>query len=95
MTSMIARLNAHLNESNKLYSILKEKPQWWTSLLSINGVYAEIRKGDIVDVYYEGGRMAELKVGRDGKLKASCHPKYLGCDFGDSENVKYIDPDEI
>ena len=91
MISMIARLNAHLNESNKLYSILKEKPQWWTSLLSINGVYAEIRKGDIVDVYYEGGRMAELKVGRDGKLKASCHPKYLGCDFGDSENVKYID----
>ena len=69
----------------------REKPQWWTSLLSINGVYAEIRKGDIVDVYYEGGRMAELKVGRDGKLKASCHPKYLGCDFGDSENVKYID----
>ena len=91
MTSMIARLNAHLNESNKLYSILKEKPQWWTSLLSINGVYAEIRKGDIIDVYYEGGRMAELKVGRDGKLKASCHPKYLGCDVGDSENVKYID----
>ena len=91
MISMIARLNAHLNESNKLYSILKEKPQWWTSLLSINGVYAEIRKGDIVDVYYEGGRMAELKVGRDGKLKASCHPKYLGCDVGDSENVKYID----
>ena len=91
MMSMIARLNAHLNESNKLYSILKEKPQWWTSLLSINGVYAEIRKGDIVDVYYEGGRMAELKVGRDGKLKASCHPKYLGCDVGDSENVKYLD----
>ena len=91
MMSMIARLNAHLNESNKLYSILKEKPQWWTSLLSINGVYAEIRKGDIVDVYYEGGRMAELKVGKDGKLKAFCHPKYLGCDVGDSENVKYID----
>ena len=57
MMSMIARLNAHLNESNKLYSILKEKPQWWTSLLSINGVYAEIRKGDIVDVYYEGGQL--------------------------------------
>lgn len=91
MMSMIARLNAHLNESNTLYAILKEKPQWWRSLLSINGVYAEIRKGDIVDVYYEGGRMAELKVGRDGKLKASCHPKYLGCDVGDSENVKYLD----
>lgn len=91
MISMIARLNAHLNESNKLYSILKEKPQWWTSLLSINGVYAEIRKGDIVDVYYEGGRMAELKVGREGRLEASCHPKYLGCDVEDSEDMKYID----
>ena len=91
MMSMVARLNAHLNESNKLYSILKEKPQWWTRLLSINSVYAEIRKGDIIDVYYEGGRMAELKVGRDGKLKASCHPKYLGCDVGDSEDVKYLD----
>lgn len=88
---MIASLNAHLNESNTLYSILKEKPLWWTRLLAINGVYVEIRKGDIVDVYYEGGRMAELKVGRDGKLKASCHPKYLGFDVKDSEDVKYVD----
>ena len=88
---MIARLNAHLNESNTLYSILKEKPLWWTRLLTINGVYVEIRKGDIVDVYYEGGRMAELKAGRYGKLKASCHPKYLGFDVKDSEDVKYVD----
>lgn len=88
---MIARLNAQLNESSTLYSILKEKPLWWTRLLAINGVYAEIRKGDIIDVYYEGGRMAELKVGRDGKLKASCHPKYLGSDVEDSEDVKYVD----
>ena len=40
-------------------------------------VAPEIRKYNRIHIYYEGGRIAELKL--DGeKIRATCHPKYLG-----------------
>ena len=60
----IATLKAPLNPNAKLYSILAEQPQWWTDLIQMKGVYVEVRKGEIVDVYDEGGRMAEIKCNR-------------------------------
>ena len=57
----IATLDASLNKEAEIYKELKKQPDWWQRLLSVKGVYVEIRKDDIVDVYYEGGRMAELR----------------------------------
>lgn len=87
---MIATLKACLNKDAKIYKVLGKQPDWWKELLSINGVYAEIRKGDIVDIYYEGGRMAELRC-KNGNLTAVCHPKYLGKDTPEGRNPKYAD----
>ena len=50
----------------------------------------EIRKDDIVDVYYEGGRMAELRC-KCKRITATCHPKYLGMDVPTGSNPKYVD----
>ncbi len=72
---MIAKLNANLNESALVYSELISQ-SWWKALTSINGVYVEIRKKDIVDVYFEGGRVAEFKYKYRG-LVAECHNVYL------------------
>lgn len=88
----IARLNASLNRKARVYSELAKQPQWWKSLLQIEGVYVEIRKGDIVDVYYEGGRIAEIRYKGKGKRKglvATCNEKYLGYEKG--AKSKYID----
>ena len=90
----IATLNASLNKDADIYKELKKQPDWWKRLLSIKGVYVEIRKDDIVDVYYEGGRMAELKI-KDEKLVATCHPKYLGMDVPTGTNPKYVDCLEV
>lgn len=87
---MIATLNANLNPDAEIYKELGKQPKWWQKLLSINGVYVEIRKCDIVDVYYEGGRMAELRY-KNKKLAATCHPKYLGKDVPKGTNPKYED----
>lgn len=43
-----------------------------------DSLYIEIRKDDIVDVYYNGGRIAELKCDNKKGLMVTAHPKYLG-----------------
>lgn len=86
----IATLNASLNKEAGIYKELAKQPDWWKRLLSINGVYVEIRKGDIVDVYFEGGRIAELKY-KNNRLTATCHPKYLGKNVPSDSNPKYED----
>ena len=90
----IATLDASLNKDADIYKELKKQPDWWKRLLSIKGVYVEIRKDDIVDVYYEGGRMAELRF-KHKKITATCHPKYLGMDVPTGTNPKYVDCLEV
>lgn len=90
----IATLDASLNKEAEIYKELKKQPDWWKRLLSIKGVYVEIRKDKTVDVYYEGGRMAELKI-KDEKITATCHPKYLEMDEPTGSNPKYVDCLEV
>lgn len=86
----LATLNANLNPNAEIYKELRKQPNWWLKLLAIKGVYVEIRKGDIVDVYYEGGRMAELRY-KNKKLVATCHPKYIGKTVSKGTKPKYED----
>ena len=68
-----------LNPCHDLYKILKTNaPIWWKSLKEDNDLYIEIRKGNVIDVYYLGGRMAEIKCDRKKNLVVTAHPKYLG-----------------
>ena len=90
----IATLDASLNKDAEIYKELANMPDWWQRLLSIKGVYVEIRKDDIVDVYYEGGRMAELKI-KDEKITVTCHPKYLGKKVPTGSNPQYVDCLEV
>lgn len=90
----IATLNASLNKEAEIYRELKKQPDWWQRLLSIKGVYVEIRKDNIVDIYYEGGRMAKLRC-KSKRITATCHPKYLGMDVPTGSNPKYVDCLEI
>ena len=90
----IATLDACLDKEAGIYNVLKEQPVWWQKLLSIKGVYVEIRKGDIVDVYYEGGRIAELRC-KNKRITATCHPKYLGKNVPTGSNPKYVDCIEV
>ncbi|MGO5121843.1 hypothetical protein ACTQ53_06230 [Prevotella sp. Sow4_E9_plate] len=70
-----------LDAGHSLYQLLKgdQAPSWWKLLTKHHELYVEIRKKNVIDVYYYGGRMAEISYDRfsDGVV-AKAHPKYLG-----------------
>ena len=70
-----------LDAGHSLYQLLKgdQAPSWWKLLTKDHELYIEIRKKNVIDVYYYGGRMAEISYDRfsDGVV-AKAHPKYLG-----------------
>ena len=73
-----------------LYQLLKgeQAPSWWKPLTKDHELYIEIRKKNVIDVYYYGGRMAELSYDRfSKKVVAKAHPKYLG--YTDVEDENY------
>ncbi|ATS01545.1 MULTISPECIES: sigma factor [Porphyromonas] len=87
---MIAKFNGSLCREARIYQELAMQPEWWKQLLSIKGVYVEIRKDNIVEVYYEGGCMAKLEYKKSKKgLIATCHPKYLGKPVPENTEPKY------
>ena len=77
----ISRMKSgQLNRDYELYKILigGNAPAWWNSLKEDKDIYIEIRKGNVIDAYYLGGRMAEIKLDRDNQIVVTAHPKYLG-----------------
>lgn len=81
-----------LCEDHKLYDILisDKAPSWWKELIKDPDLYVDVRKGNILDVYYLGGRMAEIKYDRRKNIIiASAHPKYLGFDEAYYEDNRY------
>ena len=79
-----------LKKDHKLYEILNSNkaPKWWPILKKDKDIYIEVRKMNIIDIYYLGGRMAEIKYDRQLKnITATAHPKYLG--HTDTKDKKY------
>ena len=89
MAKTISKLEEGLLSVNHvLYKILKSSnaPVWWKKVKKDKELYIEIRKKNIIDIYYRGGRMAELKLSR-GKIVVSSHPKYQ--DLTDVDDARY------
>ena len=89
MAKTISKLEEGLLSVNHvLYKILKSSnaPVWWEKVKKDEELYIEIRKMNIIDIYYRGGRMAELKLSR-GKIVVSSHPKYQ--DLTDVDDARY------
>ena len=93
MNNRISKMESGLLcEDHKLYDILisDKAPSWWKELIKDPDLYVDVRKGNILDVYYLGGRMAEIKYDRRKNIIiASAHPKYLGFDEAYYEDNRY------
>ena len=87
MASDIQKMKKNLlREDHPLYEkIIAEKPIWWQFINSDNDFYVEIRKGNVIDVYYRGGRVAQISF-KKGVFVATAHPKYT------ADNVSKDDP---
>ena len=89
MAKTISKLEEGLLSVNHvLYKILKSSnaPIWWKKVKKDKELYIEIRKKNIIDIYYRGGRMAELKWNQ-GKIEVKAHPKYLN--LTDVDDARY------
>ncbi len=83
MERYISKMKTGLLDANhKLYEILcsNQAPKWWRSIKKDEELYIEVRKNNIIDIYYHGGRMAEIKLLYKKVIKVTAHPKYLGHD---------------
>lgn len=87
---MTAKLNAKLDPEAKIYNELRQQPEWWKRLISMKGVYVDIRKDNTINIYFEGGNVAKLTYTHKA-LKATCHYKYLGLNMSPKEKDSYID----
>ena len=78
MTNAIQKMKDNLlNENHPLYEkIKKEKPIWWRLINSDRDLYVEIRKENIIDAYFRGGRVAQISLKNDNFV-ATAHPLYI------------------
>ena len=69
--------NTMLDPDAPLFKALHNNPpKWWSSLVADPEIYIEIRKGNIIHVYYYGARIAEIDY-KSGVYTALCHKKYI------------------
>lgn len=81
MENVVAKMAENLLDPKApLFTYLKENPPaWWEMLKSDPELYIDIRKGNELMIYYQGGRVACLQYhARSKKVTATVHPKYLG-----------------
>ena len=83
-----------LDPKNELYiQLTSNPPEWWNTLKQDPELYIEIRKYNVVEVYYQGGRLAKLEFDKKTKqIKPTTHPKYIG--QKDHSNLKYYKDDK-
>ena len=68
---------AMLNPKAPLFEALeKTPPKWWHTLKTDPEIYIELRKENIIHVYYYGARIAEIDY-KGNSFSAKCHPKYI------------------
>lgn|SRR5574344_1550272 len=78
MECKIAKMSMDLlHEDAPIYKcFMDSKDIWVENLKKDKNFYIEIRKDDIIDVYYCGGRVAQITL-KDTELTATAHPKYI------------------
>jgi hypothetical protein len=58
-------------EHDLFQRLIHNPPQWWTNLKSDNEVYIDVRKGNSLNVYHNGGSIMKLEGARDYRATIS------------------------
>lgn len=75
-----------LNPDAPLFTALyNNPPKWWTVIVDDPEIYIEIRKGNIIHVYYYGARIAEIDY-KDQSFSARCNKKYIDGEKAPNDN---------
>jgi hypothetical protein len=80
-----------LKPEAKIFQELKKNPSWWAKFKNDSSLYIEIRKGNQVNVYFEGGSVARIHYcSKHKKLQVFTHHKYLNLPAPSKRNA-YIE----
>jgi len=72
----LSEVFSSLDPKHKLFRNLAErKPIWWQNLVDNPDIYIDVRKDNYIDVYYNGGRVLELRFA--DKFKGKIHFEYI------------------
>lgn len=67
-----------LNENSSLFlELFNNPPSWWKLITSYDDVYADIRKDNTIDIYYNGGCIITGLRRKNNRFYGSIHYKYL------------------
>lgn len=67
----------NLNPNAPIFrELVSNAPSWWKRFVNDPALYIEIRKGNQINVYFEGGRIARIHYSK--MLQVFTHYKYLG-----------------
>lgn len=68
-----------LKTEARIFHELNNNPHWWKQFKEDSSLYIEVRKGNQVNVYFEGGSIARIHYcSKHRKLQVFIHHKYLG-----------------
>lgn len=69
-----------LKRDAKIFDALKNNtPSWWQYCKNEKTFYIEVRKDNLIEIYFEGGRIIKVHYcSRQKKLQTFTHYKYLG-----------------
>ncbi|MBE2226864.1 MAG: hypothetical protein IAE93_05965 [Ignavibacteria bacterium] len=74
---MIKDKFAPINPNNSLFqNLILDPPKWWDNLKRDEDIYIDIRKGNYINVYYNGGALMKLRF-VNGKYDALISKKYV------------------
>lgn len=79
MENVVAKMADNLLDPKApLFKCLKENPPaWWEMFKNDPELYIDVRKDNMVMVYYQGGRVACLTYKRGRGISAKTHPNTL------------------
>jgi hypothetical protein len=79
-----------LNPNAEIFLKLKsDNPHWWNLFKNSPELYIEIRKDNYINVYYQGGSLAEISYAKG--FVARTHQKYLGDNIPRGKSEKGTD----
>lgn len=70
------QLDCTLNPKHEIYNQLKEA-SWWHDVLKDKDLYVEVRKDNVVNIYYNGASVAKISYGSRKGLVAEIHKRYI------------------
>ena len=80
-----------LNPEHPIFNkLISENPEWWQILKNDSEIYIDVRKGNYLNAYYNGGSILKIKLSKTKEFEAETHYKYQNQSLNQTLKSPYI-----